>query len=195
MKEFQLSTSKERLGGITFSVVMIVAFFVLLFAVRHNPMLLIFTGIGVLLLTAAMVFYIISITKSLCVVDTEKKVLEIKGYPSYTVDVSTAVLLETLPRKSGHAMTRVLVFSDANENVVAVVPTLYTYKQGALADPMAKEMAEALGIEFRRNVPEWQYDKSKYQEHLKEEAEQEKIERKERMERRRKKLLYRYNKK
>lgn len=195
MKEFQLSTPKERVAGISFSVAMIVAFFVLLFAVRKNTMLLIFTGIGVVLLTATMVFYIVSILKSKCIVDTEKKVLEIKGYPSYTVDVSTAVLLETLPRKSGHAMTRVLVFSDANENVVAVVPTLYTYKQGALADPMAKEMAEALGIEFRRNVPEWQYDKSKYQEHLKEEAEQEKIERKERMEMRRKKLLYRYRNK
>ena len=195
MKEFQLSTQKERITGISFSVVMIVSFLILLVAVRHNPMLLIFTGIGVLLLTAAMVFYIISITKSLCVVDTEKKVLEIKGYPSYTVDVSTAVLLETLPRKSGHTVPRVLVFSDAQENVVAVVPTLYTFKQGALADPMAKEMADALGIEFRRNVPEWQYDKTKYQEHLKEEAEQEKRDRKERQEMRRKKLLYRYRNK
>ena len=195
MKEFQLSTSKERIAGISFSVVMIVSFFCLLFAVRNNTMLLIFTGLGVVLMTASMVFYIVSILKSVCIVDTEKKILEVKGYPSYTKDVSSAVLLETLPRKSGHTVTRVLVFSDAQENVVAVVPTLYTFKQGALADPMAKEMADALGIEFRRNVPEWQYDKTKYQEHLKEEAEQEKRDRKERQEMRRKKLLYRYRNK
>lgn len=195
MKEFQLSTPKERVAGISFSVAMIVAFFVLLFAVRKNTMLLIFTGIGVVLLTATMVFYIVSILKSKCIVDTEKKILEVKGYPSYTKDISDAVLLETLPRKSGHAVTRVLVFSDAKGDVVAMVPTLYTYKQGILADPMAKEMADALGIEFQRNVPEWQYNKEKYQEHLKEEAEQEKIERKERMEMRRKKLLYRYRNK
>lgn len=195
MKEFQLSTPKERVAGISFSVAMIVAFFVLLFAVRKNTMLLIFTGIGVVLLTATMVFYIVSILKSKCIVDTEKKILEVKGYPSYTKDISDAVLLETLPRKSGHAVTRVLVFSDAKGDVVATVPTLYTYKQGILADPMAKEMADALGIEFQRNVPEWQYNKEKYQEHLKEEAEQEKIERKERMEMRRKKLLYRYRNK
>lgn len=195
MKEFQLSTSKERIAGISFSVVMIVSFFCLLFAVRNNTMLLIFTGLGVVLMTASMVFYIVSILKSVCIVDTEKKILEVKGYPSYTKDVSTAVLLETLPRKSGHTVTRVLVFSDAQENVVAVVPTLYTFKQGALADPMAKEMADALGIEFRRNVPEWQYDKTKYQEHLKEEEEQEKRDRKERQEMRRKKLLYRYRNK
>ena len=195
MKEFQLSTPKERVAGISFSVAMIVAFLVLLFAVRKNTMLLIFTGIGVVLLTATMVFYIVSILKSKCIVDTEKKILEVKGYPSYTKDISDAVLLETLPRKSGHAVTRVLVFSDAKGDVVAMVPTLYTYKQGILADPMAKEMADALGIEFQRNVPEWQYNKEKYQEHLKEEAEQEKIERKERMEMRRKKLLYRYRNK
>lgn len=195
MKEFQLSTPKERVAGISFSVAMIVAFFVLLFAVRKNTILLIFTGIGVVLLTATMVFYIVSILKSKCIVDTEKKILEVKGYPSYTKDISDAVLLETLPRKSGHAVTRVLVFSDAKGDVVAMVPTLYTYKQGILADPMAKEMADALGIEFQRNVPEWQYNKEKYQEHLKEEAEQEKIERKERMEMRRKKLLYRYRNK
>ena len=195
MKEFQLSTPKERVAGISFSVAMIVAFLVLLFAVRKNTMLLIFTGIGVVLLTATMVFYIVSILKSKCIVDTEKKILEVKGYPSYTKDISDAVLLETLPRKSGHAVTRVLVFSDAKGDVVAMVPTLYTYKQGILADPMAKEMADALGIEFQRNVPEWQYNKEKYQEQLKEEAEQEKIERKERMEMRRKKLLYRYRNK
>lgn len=195
MKEFQLSTSKERIAGISFSVVMIVSFFCLLFAVRNNTMLLLFTGLGVVLMTASMVFYIVSILKSVCIVDTEKKILEVKGYPSYTKDVSSAVLLETLPRKSGHTVTRVLVFSDAQENVVAVVPTLYTFKQGALADPMAKEMADALGIEFRRNVPEWQYDKTKYQEHLKEEEEQEKRDRKERQEMRRKKLLYRYRNK
>ena len=195
MKEFQLSTSKERIAGISFSVVMIVSFFCLLFAVRNNTMLLLFTGLGVVLMTASMVFYIVSILKSVCIVDTEKKILEVKGYPSYTKDVSSAVLLETLPRKSGHTVTRVLVFSDAQENVVAVVPTLYTFKQGALADPMAKEMADALGIEFRRNVPEWQYDKAKYQEHLKEEEEQEKRDRKERQEMRRKKLLYRYRNK
>ena len=195
MKEFQLSTSKERIAGISFSVVMIVSFFCLLFAVRNNTMLLLFTGLGVVLMTASMVFYIVSILKSVCIVDTEKKILEVKGYPSYTKDVSSAVLLETLPRKSGHTVTRVLVFSDAQENGVAVVPTLYTFKQGALADPMAKEMADALGIEFRRNVPEWQYDKAKYQEHLQEEEEQEKRDRKERQEMRRKKLLYRYRNK
>lgn len=195
MKEFQLSTPKERISGISFSVAMIAAFLVLLYALRNNTMMLLFALVGVVVLTATMIFSIVSITQSRCIVDTEKKIIEVKGYPSYTKDVSNAVLLETLPRKSGHAMTRVLVFSDANENVVAVIPTLYTYKQGILADPMAKEMADALGIEFRRNVPEWEYDKEKYQEHLKEEAEQEKRDRKERQELRKKKLMYRYRKK
>ena len=52
-----------------------------------------------------------------------------------------------------------------------------------------------IGIGFQANVPEWEYDKAKYEEHLKEEAEKEKLARKERQELRRKKLLHRYKKK
>jgi len=195
MKEFQLSTSKERLAGIAFSVVMIACFGMLLYAVRRNTALVIMCGLGTVLITVLLVFYIVSILKSVCVLDTQTKILEVKGYPSYTKDLSEAVLVQTFPRKNGQSVSRVLVFTDAQENIVAVVPTLFTYKQGILAEPMAREMAQALGIEFKENVPVWDYDKEKFKEHQKEEAEAEKLARKERMEMRRKRLLYRYRKK
>ena len=50
MKEFPLSTSKERLAGIAFSVAMILCFGVLLFVLRHNTLLLVLVALGVKLI-------------------------------------------------------------------------------------------------------------------------------------------------
>ena len=100
-----------------------------------------------------------------------------------------------MAKKNSQATTRMLVFSDAEENVIATIPTLFTSRQGILAEPMAKEMAQFLGIDFKENVPAWEYDKEAYEQHLKDEAEREKAKRKERQEMRKKKLLYKYRKK
>lgn len=195
MKEFQLSTPKERIASTAFSAAIIVCFGILLYALRNNTVLLIVTGLFALLISAILVFYVISVWKSLCVLNTETRMLEVKGYPSYTRDLSKAVLVQTVERKNGQSVSRALVFSDVEENIVAVIPTLFTYKQGALADPLAKKMADALGIDFKANVPAWYYDKDKFKEHQKEEAEAEKAASKERREMRKKKLMYRYRKK
>ena len=195
MKQFQLSSPKERIAGIVFSVLIIVCFGILLYALRNNTGLVIMCALGAVLLTVLLVFSVVSMLKTECIVDATAKTLEVKGFPSYTKDISQAVLLQTLPRKSGHSVTRVLVFTDAEENIIATVPTLYTHKQGMMADPMAKEMAAYLGIAFQANVPAWEYDKEAFKQHQKEEAEAEKGERKERIERRRQKLLRKYGKK
>lgn len=195
MKEFKLSTLKERVVSTSFSAAIIVCFGFLLYALRGNVVLLMITALFTLLVGAFLVFYVISVWKSCCVLDTENRILEVKGYPSYTKDLSKAVLVQTVERKNSQTVSRALVFSDAEENTLAVVPTLFTYKQGALADPLAKEMADALGIDFKENVPAWYYDKDKFKEHQKEEAEAEKAAGKERREMRRKRLMYRYKKK
>lgn len=195
MKEFPLSTSKERLAGIAFSVAMILCFGVLLFVLRHNTLLLVLVALCAVPLSALLVFYILSITKSRLFVDKEKMMLEVQGFPSYTKDISSAVLLQTLSRKSGHTITRVLIFSDANETIIATVPTLFTFKRGLQAEPMAKEMAKYLGIEFQENIPAWEYDEEAYKQHQIEEAEREKQERKERIARRRQKLINKYKNK
>ena len=195
MKEFPLSTPTERIMGISFSIVFIAILGGLLYMLREYTAMLILSGLFSLILAALLVFYMISVTKSTCFVDKENMVLEVKGLPSYTKDISSAVLLQTVSRRSGHAMTRVLIFSDAEEKIIAVVPTLYTSKRGLMAEPMAKEMAAYLGIEFQANVPAWEYDKEAMKIHEQEEAEREKQERKERIARRRQKLLNRYGKK
>ncbi len=195
IKEFPLSTKKERILSVCFCVVMIAAMGLLVYALRNNTMLLILCGLFGLLLAVLMIFSVTTMLKSKCIVNAETKTLEVKGNPSYTKDLSTAVLLQTMAKKNGQAMSRMLVFSDAEETVLAMVPTMYTSRQGVLAEPMAKEMAQFMGIDFQENVPAWEYDKEKYKEHLKEEEEREKAERKERQEMRRKKILYRYRKK
>lgn len=195
IKEFQLSTKKERILSVCFCIVTIAAMGLLVYALRDNTMLLILCGLFGLLLSVLMVFSVVSMLKGKCIVNAETKTLEVKGNSSYTKDLSSAVLLQTMARKSGHTMTRMLVFSDAEETVLAMIPTMFTSRQGILAEPMAKEMAQFLGIDFQENVPAWEYDKEAYEQHLKDEAEREKAERKERQEMRRKKILYRYRKK
>lgn len=192
MKEFPLSTSKERLVSVSFCAIMVIVFGVLLYALLNNTMLFVLVALGTVPLTVMMIFSVISLFKSTCFVDKEKMIVEIKGFPSYTQDISQAVLLQTISQKNGRSMTRALIFSDAEDNIIAAVPTLYTFKQGLQAEPMAKEMAAYLGIEFQANVPAWEYDKEAYKQHLKDEAEQDKKDRKERIERRRQKLLKKY---
>ena len=174
MKEFRLSAPRERVASISFSICAIVCFGVLLYALRQNVGLLIACGLAVLLISALLVYYMISVMKAVCIVDTRNKTVEVRGAAHFTVDVSKAVLLQTFAKKNGQSSLRVLVFSDAQEQIVATIPTMFTYKQGALADPMAKEMAESLGIGFKENVPKWEYDKEAFREHRKQEAAEEK---------------------
>jgi len=191
MKEFRLSTAAERVTGIGFTAVILVAFAALLYALRTNMMLLIFCGLGVVVVGALLVVYVRGVMRAAAVVDREQKLLHIRGVKDYTVDLKEATLLQTIGRKNGQTTLRVLVFSDAQETVVATIPTMFTFRQGIWADPVAKEMAEELGIEFQQNVPDWQLDKKKYEEHVKEEAERE---RKESKERRQKKMALRIQK-
>ena len=192
MKEFPLSTSKERLAGISFSAAMILLFVFLLFVLRNNLMLLVLVGLCAVPLTALLIFF--SITKSTCFVDKEHRTIEVRGFPSYQLDISSAVMLQTVSRRSSHSMTRTLVFTDAQEQIVAAVPTLYTFRRGLKAEPMAKEMAAYLGLEFQANVPAWEYDKEAWKQHQIEEAEKNKKERQERIAHRRKKLENKYKK-
>ena len=182
MKKFVLSDPKERMAGIAFTLVITAAFLALLYAVRGNLGLLIFCSLSVGLLVALLVFYIISVSKAVAVWDPETKILEVQGFPSFRTDLSGAVLMQTMARKSGQVTNRVIIFSDAEERIITTIPTYFTSKQGIMAEPFAKAMAQEMGIPFQQNVPEWEYDKEKYQQHIKEVDAQEKAEAKARRE-------------
>lgn len=167
MNVFPLSTPSERIAGISFSAVIIACFGVLIYALRRNTGLMIAIGLGALLISAILVIYVVNVLKAQCIVHGDSKTVEVKGPANFTADVSKAVLLQTLPRKNGQATMRYLVFSDENEQIVETIPTMFTFKQGKMAEPMAEQMAKALGIEFKRNIPEWEFDRKLYQEHQK----------------------------
>ena len=191
MKEFRLSTANERNLSAAFTAVMLVVFAVMLYHLRSNTMLLIFCGLGIVLISSLLIIYVLNILKAAAVVDPENKMLHVRGVRNETLDLKDAVLLQTIARKNGQSTIRLLVFSNKDEEIIATVPTMFTFRQGIWADPMAKEMAAELGIAFQQNVPDWQLDKKKYEEHLKEEAEQEK---REARERRQKKMAQRIQK-
>ena len=191
MKIFRLSTPAERATSAAFVAAVLVAFGLLLYSLRGNLGLLLACGVAIVLIAAMLVVYVINIMKAACVVDTAKKTMEVQGMTNYTVDLSNATMLQTIPRKGAQATIRVLVFTDAEDQIIAKVPTMFSFKSGVQAEPMAKEMAKELGIAFKQNVPEWEYDKEKYKEHEKEVAAQQK---KEAKERRQKRIQMRINK-
>lgn len=191
MKEFRLSTPGERLVSIAFSVLVILGLGGLLFLLRSNLGLLIVCGLAAGLLALLFGVYIYNVLRTVCIVDPEKKQLTYKGINGKVFDLTSAVQLQTLPKRNGQTAIRTLVFSEEDDMIVAVIPTMFTYKQGMMAEPMAEEMAKVLGIRFKRNIPEWEFDKELYKQHIKEEAERQKAESKAR---RKAKMNHRINK-
>ena len=191
MKKFPLSTSAERAAGVAFTAAMLALFGLLLYALRGNLTMLLVCGLGVGLIGLLLIIYCGNVVKASVMVDSENKLLHVIGVKSYTLDLKDATLLQTFARKNGQTTVRLLVFSDQEDEIVASVPTMYTFRQGIWADPVAKEIAAELGIDFKQNVPDWELDKEKYKEHMKEEAARE---RKEAKERRQNKMKYRIEK-
>lgn len=170
MKTFPLSTPAERTGGIVFSFAISAVMLLLLWALRGNTGLLIATALGVFLLIALLVIYVISVTKAACVVYPEEKKMEVRGLPNRVLDLSTATTVETIAVKNGQSEGRMIVFSDDQGNVVAKVRTYFTSQRGMLAEPMSIELAKALGIQHHANVEAWEYDPEKRKEHEKQVA-------------------------
>lgn len=174
MKQFPLSTPRERIPGVIFSILMCLCLIALPFVLRENLPILIFTVFAVVLIVACLVIYVVSVMRAACIPDAANKKLLVRGLQDYTLDLTNAVTLETVEVKNHHTTTRALVFRDAEGETVGRVPTYFTSKMGALAEPMAMELAKELGLEFKSNVPKWEYDEQARAEHEKEVEQQEK---------------------
>lgn len=182
MKKFHLSTPAERITGIVFSVVISIVLVALLFALRDDLTILLLTAAGVVLVVGILGLYVLNVSKAACIPDAENKTLRVTGFQERTIDLSKVAYLETITVKSGHVESRSLAFTDAEGGVVAIVPTYFTSKRGVLAEPMAKELAAELGLEFKANVPLWEYDEEARKAHDIEVEQQEKEEAKARKE-------------
>lgn len=182
MKKYPLSTAAERTAGIAFSVIMIAVLAALLYALRNDVTMLLLAGIGVVLVGAALILYVLNVSKAVCVHDTANNTLKVLGFRERTIDLSKVACMQTIPVKTGQVESRSLAFTDAEGAVVAIVPTYFTSKRGVLAEPMAKEMAADLGLEFQSTVPVWEYDEEARKVHDIEVAQQEKADAKARRE-------------
>ena len=175
MNKFYLSNKSERTKGIAFSAVMIVAMVALLFLLE-DLVILVLTAAGVALVSVMLVYYCVSVTKAAVIPMPQEKKLRVEGVQSYELDLTEATALETIPVKKGQVMARSLAFTDAKGDVVGVVPTMFTSRQGVEAEPLAEELAQIMGLEFIANVPKWEYDEEARKLHDAEVAEQERAE-------------------
>lgn len=174
MKKYPLSTAAERTAGILFSVLSIALAALLLYYLRDNMMVLVMSGILVSIVVFVLLLYVFNVTKAVIVHNPKENVLRVKGFQERVIDLNKVTMLQTITVKSGHVEGRSLAFSDAEGEVVAIVPTYFTSNRGMGAEPMAKKMAADLGIEFLANVPEWEYDKEARKAHDIEVAKQQK---------------------
>ena len=182
MKKFYLSTPAERAKGMIFSVLISILLIFFVVVLKADPAVYFVTLLGVVLVVGILLLYVLNVSKAACIVEPGSRIMKVGGAQTRTIDLSQATCLETVAVKSGHVETRSLVFTDSEGRKVAVVPTYFTSKRGVLAEPMAKELAEALGLEFFANLPLWAYDKEAMKEHEIEVAKQQKEEAKARRE-------------
>lgn len=182
MKKYPLSTSAERTVGILFSFAMIAALALLLYALRGNLTYLLLIGLCVLLVSAILILYVLNVGKAACVYDPQANSLKVVGFRDYTIDLNKVACIQTIAVKTGQVESRSIAFTDAEGAMVAVVPTYFTSKRGVMAEPMAKQMAMDMGIEFQENVPAWEYDDEARKIHDAEVIQQEKEEAKARRE-------------
>lgn len=195
MKVFPLSDKKERTAGIAFSAVMCVCLLVLLYALRTETTLFLMMLLASVLIIFFLGLYVLNVTKSACVYHPERKELEVRGLRSYTLDLSNAAQLETIAIRNGQVTSRLLVFTDEEGQIVAKLPNMFTSRQGLLAELFAKDFAAELGIRFKANIPEWEYNEEARKEHEKQVALEQKEERKQRAAARRAWLIQKYKNK
>lgn len=189
MKRFSLSGSRERITGSLIAVFLLVCMGLLIAALRTDVLSLIICVVASFLVAGGLVFYLVNLYRAQCIVSRESKDLDIRGIPDYKLNISGAVSLKTGEFKAGPVVTRIVIFSDGEGNVVATLPTFFTADQGAQAEPMTMELAAALGLKFEPTLEKWQYDAQARREHSKAVAEEEKHRRKENFQALKAKLL------
>lgn len=182
MKKFYLSTPTERTTGIIFSLIMCAALILLLSVIHTSFTVFLLTAICVVMVVGILLLYVLNVAKAACIPDPEKKILTVYGVRERTIDLSQAVQLETIPVKSGQVESRSLAFTDAEGKVVSIIPTYFTSRRGVQSEPMAKELAQALNLKFKANVPLWEYDEEARKIHDEEVAKQAKADAKARRE-------------
>lgn len=188
MNSFRLSGPGERAAGVVVSAAMAAGMVLLVIFLRGDWLACLVCVAAGLLLTAGLGLYVANLLKAACVPLGQEKLI-IRGVPGETLELSSAVCLETVPQSNGPVARRMLVFTDAQGAVIASVPTYFTRNQGAQAEPVARELAAAMGLRFQPSLEPWEYDPQARKEHQAQQQAREKAARREAFRRIKEKLL------
>lgn len=181
MRTHRLSSAAERISAVIVSAVLALLMGLLLYVFRREPLTLVLTGLAALLVAAVLAFYLMSLFRAACEADAQNKQLTIQGVPNDSVDLTQAVSVKTVPCTTGPISTRALVFSDSKGDPIATVPTFFTARQGAQAEPLAAALAQELGLDFQATLEPWEYDRKQRAEREKEAAQARAAARKEKL--------------
>ena len=146
MNQFRFSSPAERVSAAVISAVCVACMAILVFLLKGDLFSFIICMLASVLVTAGLGFYVLNLFKAACIPHADTMTLEVKGILDFTVQLSDAICLETAGMKTGPIVTRSLIFTDETGQTVASVPTFFTANQGAQAEPLAIELAKALGI-------------------------------------------------
>ena len=178
MKEIRLSGRTDRVTAWLVTALLAALVVFLLRALRGDPsarILLLLVGLAVLAVT---LFYLLSVIRAACVVSDAG--LEIVGPVRYRQPLDGVAGVRTQGFTAGPVARRSIVLTDAQEQPVATIPTYFTSRGGALAEPAAQALAAALELPFTPSLEPWEYDRAARREHNKALAEEERRARKER---------------
>lgn len=167
MKRFSLCSARERITASILCVMLIVCMVLLICILRFDLFSVLICTVACLAVGAGLVFYVMNLYRCGITVGKGESTLLVHGFPEYKVDLKGAVNVQTAAFKNGPVATRTLVFCDEAGNAVASIPTFFTVNQGAYAEPLARELANELGMVFHATVPVWEYDKEERREHRK----------------------------
>ena len=193
MNKYHLSSTQDRIAGTIVALLLSSMMALLVFLLSKDILTLIITLICVILVLAVLIFYVLSLYKAACTTLPDEKKLVVNGFPDCSYDLTDAVSAQTVSYKSGSLATRMIVFYDEGNEVIASVPTFFFSRQGATAEPVAKEIAAALGLSFIPSLEPWEYDSKLRREREKEVAQKEKETRKRKFQALKNKLLRRPN--
>ncbi len=177
MKKIRLSTASERLtAAIIFAVILILAVFLACVMASDIPAFILVLVCGVIA-ALLVLFYLITVFRAACEVSPGRSTINIKGFLSYTVDISGAAGVKTVKVSNGPFASRSILFLDENGETLKTLPTSFTAHSGAMAEPAAMALSQALGLKFIPALERWEYDRDARKEHNAELARQRKEDR------------------
>lgn len=173
MKTIRLSSPADRRNAWGFAVLLFALIAVVMLTVRFGVGYFILISLCSLFGVAMTAAYLSAVIKAAVRIDGDSH-LRVYGLVSSTEDFSGAVSVKTVPVEMGPIRSRVIALCNSQGEAVCTMSTMFTSREGVMAEPAAMELAELLDLDFQPTVEKWKYDKDAMREHKAEEKKQRK---------------------